>query len=459
MVDPILFIFGFLALVVIFPLSPFKWSLLAYLILVHINLVDNSFTSATSIGVENAIKVIVLPTILLVRTRFLGFRIVRYNLAFWLWIIFGIYITVATIWSPLKLPAIKQIGFFYAYTVIWLVFVYAFKMDRKETYKIVARSFIAAFILAIIQTYLLVNAPNNFGGIDDRFTSFTASQNFALYLALLLIILIPVKPKHINGNLSKIILISLILLSIVLNASRTNLVSLLIILLLVAVFWGTSKQKFGQIAFVTGLLSSMILLVFTLLLLLSTFYKSEFTTFIQSNRSLQLLGVLDDNFTLNDIGTARFRTNIYATLLDQIEQKPLSEVLFGSGTSSTGELITQGIFNYRGYNESTVDANRLAHNEFLRALYEWGVFGLAIFVLFFIAVFSGTLNLARKRKIFKFYVSSTSLIVIFLFLMLENILAGSGGPGGIIIAILFADLAASSTIHYYLPSKMEIQRV
>lgn len=446
MIDPIQLIFGILTLFAIFPYIPFKWSLFAYLILVHINLVDNSFSSATTVGLENAIKVIVVPTILLLRSRFLGLKIVRNIPTFWLWIIFGFYITVSVIWSPLKLPAIKQLGFFYAYTVIWLVFVYAFKIDRIITYRIIAGSFVVAFLLAIAQTYLLTNASNNFGGVDNRFTSFTAAQNFALYLALLLIMMVSVKSQKLKGKLLKSILISLILISIVLNASRTNLVAVLVVIISIAIFWGVSKQTFGQITIVTGLLSCLTLLFFVLSILFSTFYKKEFTAFIQSNRSLQIFGVLNDNFTFDDIGTARFRSSIYETLLDQIEQKSLGKIIFGSGTSSTGELITQGVFSYRGYDESTVDANRLAHNEFLRALYEWGILGLVIFAAFFIGIVLSVFIQVKKRRTFEIYTLSSALVVLFLFLMLENILAGSGGPGGVSIALLFAELTVPTTV-------------
>lgn len=442
MIDPLLFVFIILTLVIVFPLTPFKWALLGYLILIHINLVENNFTSATSIGIENAIKVVVLPTILLIRTRVLGFKLAQSNFAFWLWIAFGIYITIAASWSPLKLPAIKQIGFFYAYTVIWLVFVWAFKENRSTTTKIIAASFVAAFIIAVIQTFLLGNAENQFGGLDNRFTSFTASQNFALYLALVLIF-VCANFAHPSSTPSKWILIFLILISVILNASRTNIAALIVILTFVAFLWGTSKRAYGPITLVTGALSFSALLVLFLIIISTTFSSSEFTAIINSNRTLQLLGVLNNEFTLDDIGTAQFRTNIYATLLDQIKQKPMNAVFFGSGTSSTGELITQGLFTYRDYNENTVDANRLAHNEFLRALYEWGVIGLTIFLAFLGSVTMGTFYRAIKLGTFKIYTLSTSFIVLFLFLMLENVLAGSAGPGGVMISVLLADLTTT----------------
>jgi len=66
-----------LALLVVLPFVSFQLSLAAYFLLVHLKLTGIGYESAVALNLENAIAIVILPTILLLRTRFAGFRLMK----------------------------------------------------------------------------------------------------------------------------------------------------------------------------------------------------------------------------------------------------------------------------------------------------------------------------------------------------------------------------------------------
>jgi O-antigen ligase len=139
------------------------------------------------------------------------------------------------------------------------------------------------------------------------------------------------------------------------------------------------------------------------------------------------------------MGTLGWRLGIYAEILERLEKRDAIGLLFGSGTSSGAKLMLDR--DSENYELNSVDANRVLHSEYLRALYEWGVVGLVIFLAFLCATV-----IAFKRKItaesggcgLAFLGVLPSLLI---GLAIENVLAGavSAAGVGILLAISFAD--------------------
>jgi len=66
------------------------------------------------LGIENAIKVTLIPTILLWRMKEEISFDSRFAKLRHIWLFFAGYACLAILWSPFKLPALKMLGYFYA---------------------------------------------------------------------------------------------------------------------------------------------------------------------------------------------------------------------------------------------------------------------------------------------------------------------------------------------------------
>src|SRR5256885_2723988 len=147
--------------------------------------------------------------------------------------------------------------------------------------------------------------------------------------------------------------------------------------------------------------------------------------------------------SLTDIDTFGWRLGMYLVMSEHIRARSPRQLLLGSGTSSTAEIIASGEYWYRGYTGETVDANRIAHNEYLRALYEWGVFGMALTLALVVTIFAASLRYARRAQTMEGYLFLCVLLVLGVFFGIENLMAGSGTPVGAATTLVIAVL----TIH------------
>src|SRR5262249_35786411 len=133
-----------------------------------------------------------------------------------------------------------------------------------------------------------------------------------------------------------------------------------------------------------------------------------------------------------------WRLGIYEEILERVGRRNTAQLIFGSGTSSGATLMLDR--DSVNYEPDSVDANRVLHSEYLRALYEWGIFGLILFLTFISATV-----IAYKRKIategggigLAFLGVLPSLLI---GLAIENILAGAASAAGvgILLAMSFA---------------------
>jgi O-antigen ligase len=164
-----------------------------------------------------------------------------------------------------------------------------------------------------------------------------------------------------------------------------------------------------------------------------------FLSYLPSFRFEEMLNaVVQDEGALQNVGTFAWRLGIYEDIFDQLAKRTAPQLLFGSGTSSGAALM----LNHEPdkYDKQAIDANRVLHSEYLRALYEWGILGLALLLAF---LFAATLALARKAKAegggpaLAFFGLLPSIVV---GLAIENVLAGaSDGAGvGILLVMAFA---------------------
>ena len=430
-----------LALLAGLPLVSFQISLAAYFLLVHLKLTGVGYESAVALNLENAIAIVIVPTILLLRTRFAGFRLLKGNWAFRLWILFVLYCAAASFWSPFRLSAFKQLGYFYSFSVMVAVLAYAFHKEKEKTYRTILWCLFPTLLLALMQTFLFGNLS---GGEADRLTTFANPQAFGGYLAFTLAIILSFADQRLYRKSLLALLVAVILVFLYLNGSRSGMGGALLLLAAYGFMWGRSSQAYARLGMGLAYFNIAILLGWTLVSgVAGEFLPRNFV--IQSNRALQGAGVISGRVSFSDIGTFRFRLRMAETILDRYSRKPLMNRVFGSGTSSAGELIALGFIQYRDYDRYSVDANRTAHNEFLRSLYEWGIIGSMVFLAFVVSLIAGVVKIVRERRSLETWMPAGAVfVVVFLFFPVENILAASGSPMGMGISAVLGLLVARS---------------
>jgi O-antigen ligase len=273
-----------------------------------------------------------------------------------------------------------------------------------------------------------------------RLTSFTPEQSFGMSLPLLaaITLITQVKDRIRYRQIFWIIFTILLLFAAaILNGSRTGLFAS-IILAFSLIIWPFISKHRRAVGLAYFSLTGIVSLALLFLIFLPT---EQVKAALSSNRALLGIAVLlDSNASITDLGTAQFRVSMYQTAITNYLEKPAVYKVIGSGTSSAATLITEGHIRYRGYTSETVDANRVVHNEFLRILYEWGIVGAVLWGFAFLTIAYKLGKVASRMQILGNYVLLVSFMLIFLFLMVENVISSSGTLEGTTISILLAIL-------------------
>src|SRR5579862_4890749 len=102
-------------------------AVVAYALLAQFDFGIAASYADASLGWETALKAIVIPTILLWRIWPIEALPSACNGLRNFWLCFVGYATLATAWSPYRLSAVKMIGYFYAYSALFLIFTVAWR--------------------------------------------------------------------------------------------------------------------------------------------------------------------------------------------------------------------------------------------------------------------------------------------------------------------------------------------
>jgi hypothetical protein len=407
-------------------LLPLRWAIPFYLLAVQIDSSGPDLASASTLGFENTLKVIALPTLLLLRLGWKQCKALSWPPLAKSWLFFLSYVALAALWSPFQLSAVKMVGYLYAYTVLFLVFTYAWLEDwiNEEVLAIIVS---VALALAVVQTHLLGNLFG-FGGTENRFTTFSEPESFGAFLiALLSLVLFCTK-----GRVRRIVCAVSLCVGIILTGSRYVFIGLILLFLAASVFYSlTIRWKVGLGLLLKGVLKG---LVPTLLLV------GLIVEYFPQNR-LNELTFLSHSQGIEEIGTFGFRLAIYGITLEQLADRNARQLLFGTGTSSGAQVALQ--YNPTVYTSESVDGNRIIHDEFLRAFYEWGAIGLSLLILFLVKMFKTCLDLLRGHKTRGAMAFLGIFPTILIGLAVGNVLSEAGFPGGTGFVLVLACAAAS----------------
>jgi hypothetical protein len=433
-------LFWSLAIAILF--LPKRWALLAYLVIIQVDVSGPGWASPSAVGLENAIKVGLLPLILLLRT--FSFSLVRqWTRPLGIWLLFTGYVAIAGFWSPYHLSAIKMVAYLFGYALVFLLFTQAWKQGLLDTRQIVAALWLS-LLLAAIQTYLLGNAfgsPPKLIIEQARFTTFAPPQSYAAFLLCCGVLLLfarrgPSLPyqRLVLGLSGGGIIAGLLLVG-------SRYVAIGAMALLAVAIIARLEPQWSQ----TTLRPATLVKPVALVLATSVILIGGAAVIAPHNRIFALRGlVANGRFNPNAIGTFEWRLEAYRTALDRIESRGLLANVFGSGTSSGADVILQ--FNPTAFPANTIDPNRSMHNEFLRSFYEWGVIGSALFLAFLVTVLIGFVRQTRRYGWHTTWAFWGLLPTLLLGLLLENVLAGSGTPVGTGFALVFAYVAVAPAL-------------
>jgi O-antigen ligase len=407
--------------------APLRWSILAWLVMGNLDASAGPQATDTAIGWINTVKAIGLPLYLFLRLR----RTPSQSWNSWparIWIALTAYAALAALWSAFPLPAIKLVGNMIGILLAILVLEKAVKLKVLNS-ELLAILMLTSLLLGVIQTYFIQGVSYGFDGPDQplRFTSFIAAQQYAAFLVGFLAIAL--WREDFTPTMKSILAASLCV-AIAFNGSRTWCFGAAIVL--IAYAWKASRRITAVFALGTSTAILAVLLAQNVTQRDSAFFQET------SNRVLSTLtAVFVGQDTSNNSGlqNLNFRLAIYQGVLDSLRSSDTSELLFGHGTSS-GANIGLRVFPTR-YNIEKIDANRIIHNEWLRALYEWGILGFMIWISVFVSVVIGVLRrYMRNENRPQVSAVLSFLPAVLAALATENIVAGAGNAVTLSLAIL-----------------------
>jgi hypothetical protein len=404
-------------------LLPMRWSLFCFILASHMDITSLTFNSATAVGFENTIRIAGLPMLLLLRTGFTSLEDLTWTLPQKIWLALIGYAAIAGFWSGFPLAAIKMVAYLIAYFVLYMIFCRAWGERWLDIglLRLVAWSVIA---LAALQTFVLGDA---WGGLEERFTSFSAPQYFAAFLVATLAVLM------FSGDRGWYHYVTCggLMAAIVLSGSRYVFVSM-VVLAVIGCFQ-LAAGRHGSLRWRPNLRKMVVTLG------LAAAGIGILVAYLPYNRIDELVGaVSEDDATVEDVGTFAWRLGIYEDVLEHLGKRTGPELFFGSGTSSGAALMLNHDPDH--YDREGIDANRVLHSEFLRALYEWGIPGIGLLLAFVIATTAGFVKKIAAEGGGPALAFAGALPSIVLGLAIENMLASAASAGGvgILVAMTFA---------------------
>lgn len=389
-----------------------QWALLAWFLMGNLDASGQGFAAASSVGLINAVKGIVIPLLLAWRFRKVGNNLLQTQ-AVKLWVALTLYATIAAFWSPFPLSAAKLVGNLIGLLLMVIVFKKAGQLGLIGK-KFLVIAIIGSLALGVIQTYFLNGTfskafPND---PELRFTSFISPQQYGALLVAFLAVLLT---TYAFERTTLLVIVLLVFLAVLLSGSRTWLMGALAIL---SLRWWLSLRNRSVLILSHFLVAILVVAAITL--------SDFFYDYISLNlpRLAEFIDAISGSAGVASVRTYGHRQRIYDSLWQDLSKSNVLQIIFGHGTSSGGLIFVKNSLNE--YAEITLDPNRIVHNEWLRSLYEWGIVGYLIFTVFFVVLFVWLMTAYIKSKKTIYFAVISYLIAFSVALTTENILAGAG---------------------------------
>ena len=412
--------------------APIRWAILAWLVMGNLDATGPGQSPTETLGWLNAVKSIVIPLCLWWRLRGESSQLLT-TVPARLWIALTAYAMVATIWSPFPLAAAKLVGNMIGIALTLVVLEKACRAGLLNA-KALTLLILASLALGVTQTYYYGGAGYGFDGFDQpsRFSSFVAAQQYAAFLVCFIAVLLW-QPGL--SFIKRSCLGLAVLAALLLNRSRIWFLGAVVVVIVHS--WYSSRRIFGLAALGASTAVLGVMLVMSIARIDGIEIQDS------SNRILATATALATGVdTPNSVGLRdlSFRSRMYNGVLEDLRSSDNWQIMLGHGTSSGGSAALR-IFP-ETYKPSQIDANRVIHNEWLRAFYEWGVAGLCLLAL---SLFSLPVGVLIQRNNSQWKRNAPVVLAFFpaflASLSTENVLAGAGNAVtmslGLIIALLW----------------------
>jgi O-antigen ligase len=415
--------------------APRRLALCVWMVISNLDVSAADWQVRDSVGWENTIRILVIPVILFV--RYFAQQPLIDSLrsrAFRVWLAFSAYVVLAALWTPYGVSALKMAGYMLSHVITFIVFYTAWargSLSQRE----ITLTIVASFVIGIIQTYYCDHVITvNMGEDMTRFSTFVQPQGYAFFLCGMLILVLLGRGF---GRARQAVLSALIVAQMFLCGSRTYLVAAVVSLAIA--FFGYVMQNLSIRRTKVALLATNVALIALLLVVALLLLAPDLAG---SSRSLQAVALFAQGRSLSEIGTYGFRLAVWDATWDELPRSTSLQAVFGHGTSSAIDILrTLGHY----VNETVFDGNRIFHNEYLRALYEWGVVGTFLLLAVLVLVFVHSMaSVFRNRRTGYLGLCATVLMVVAF--STENVLASSGWPGGIAMLLILSQVAQGARL-------------
>jgi hypothetical protein len=404
---------------------PIRWAFLSLLLLMQVDVVAPEFVGTSSVGWENAVKVLVLPALVLWRVlppesrRSIWTRSARF------WMAFTCYVALAGIWSPYKLATAKMVGYLLCYFLLFWAFYWGWKRGYVDT-GLVSLALWGTLGLACFQSFILGNPVDPW---DGRFSSFCWPQAFGPGLVSVLALML-FREGRIRFRWAAV---TGCLAALVMSGSRLAFFGSCSVFFAVWLHQTSKRRRELSLASLVKAVSGAgvtLLLLGAIVLYLAP-----------ANRLTELLLLGGREYqSAEDIGTVAARFMTYQAVLSELSDSGPLRLAVGAGTSTGGDIVVNNnLTTTVGYtHDDFVDPNRSLNSDFFKTIYEWGLSGLLLGLVLLSRLVRWVWQLVAKQKSAAGFALLGVLPMILLGLGEDNILTGAATPFGAGLVLLAA---------------------
>ena len=413
------------------PILSLGLSFFLYLLLVQFDFSGPAWQSGAAIGLHNGIKVVVVPLLLFVRSERKALFKPRLD---WLaagWLALIGYAGLAVLWSPARIPAVKEVGYLTSFFLTAVVAVRLLQSRPRWLGRMLPWALVISMLLAVLQTYF---TGNRFGAEAGRLTPFVAPKSFAVWLVFGFVLLLWLALRGTVATIWASACSFALGIELVLNSSRAEMGGLaLISLAVIAMGWSCPAKERGRIL-KTGAaaLAGIAIGVAVVFVWPHLTPSGEFTT-VQA-RLAEIPPAAEES--PSKIGVRQvpknlsFRMTRYRRALKELGGRSLAGLIIGSGTSSAVSVArVSDIRRWKG-KVKRIDANRVVHDAPLRVLLEWGAIGLVILGFLLSRIGLLVVRLFRAAGLREARILALGVVPLAIWILLENPLAAGGSPAG-----------------------------
>ena len=288
-----------------------------------------------------------------------NFRISKYNKSF-AYPLFG-WIILVIVNSLLTSDSIGRMLKNFNYSSMWATHFLVYYLVASKSI-INEKKIVSVFsVLALLSSFLVVLLFNTRNVVEGGL-GFTGGLNSSYFVICLLPWLVLVKKKGL-----RLALLTVAAVAVFLSMKRTALIVLALQLLFFFLLQGSGKTR-------RGAFSKIFLTVFSLMVL---FYVFNYVSNTYLENGIQARFEMAEN---DDMGA---RPYIWGVLLEKYNTSPLFYKLIGHG----GDSFMQ---------EGGIELS--AHNDYLETLYDFGIIGVALLILFIISLFLKIKKMMHNNK-------------------------------------------------------------